>query len=365
MQEQLPPLPPCELPGEHWSRRIFTTVGSTIDTAILRAMSFAVDSFLMPDPANLPALRRSAERFVAGDLWNDPRRFFTFVDQPVAPIEVSSRRRAALRGGTVMRRTIQTDYRPYHDDCDPAADAVRVEHWVHEDRAPRATVLALHGFSMGYPRFDAFALFAADLYGAGYDVALMTLPHHGRRTAPGARFSGQQFAVADIARLSETVRLAIYEMHVVVGWLRRETSLPVGLLGLSLGGYLSSLMAGLAADLAFVIPMVPPVCMGDLGWRFFARSRLHARTRPAAFSVEELRAALRVHSPLTHGLRIPKERALIVAGRGDQIVPPEHPHALWQHWGQPNIYWFSGSHLAPFGRARLVARILRHLNRLV
>jgi hypothetical protein len=91
-------------------------------------------------------------------------------------------------------------------------------------------VLALHGFSMGYPRLDAFALFAADLYRAGFDVALMTLPHHGRRTPPGARFSGQQFAVADVARLSETVRLAIYEVHVLAGWLRRETGLPVGVL---------------------------------------------------------------------------------------------------------------------------------------
>jgi len=363
MQTHLPPLPPCTLPDEHWSRRIFTTIGSAIDATVLSAMSIAVDSFLMPSPERLPALRRSAERFVEGDLWDDPGRFFAFINEPAAPLDVVSRHRNVLRGGTIMARKFETAYRPYHEDCDPGADAVRVEHWVHEDRVPRATVLALHGFSMGYPRFDAFALFAADIYRAGYDVALMTLPHHGRRTPSEARFSGQQFAVADIARLSETVRLAIYEIHVIAGWLRRETGLPVGLLGLSLGGYLSSLMAGLTSDLAFAIPIVPPVCMGDLGWRFFARSRLRDATRAAAFSLEELRAACRVHSPLAHTLQLPKERVLIVAGRGDQIVPPDHPHALWEHWGRPNIYWFSGSHLAPFGRPRLAARILRHLDR--
>jgi hypothetical protein len=52
---------------------------------------------------------------------------------------------------------------------------------------------------------------------------------------------------------------------------------------------------------------------------------------------------------------------LIIAGRGDRIVPPEHPNALWRHWGEPNIFWFSGSHLAPFTRRRTVRAIVHHL----
>ena len=42
----------------------------------------------------------------------------------------------------------------------------------------------------------------------------------------------------------------------------------------------------------------------------------------------------------------------------DQPVPA----ALREHWGQPEIYWFSGSHLAPFGRGRVVRRIASHLH---
>ncbi|HME70688.1 MAG TPA: alpha/beta hydrolase, partial [Myxococcota bacterium] len=61
---------------------------------------------------------------------------------------------------------------------------------------------------------------------------------------------------------------------------------------------------------------------------------------------------------------VPRERALIVAGRGDRIVPPEHPHALWEHWGRPSIHWFSGGHLTPFGRGRIVEAIDLHLERL-
>ena len=64
---------------------------------------------------------------------------------------------------------------------------------------------------------------------------------------------------------------------------------------------------------------------------------------------------------LAHALQVPRERVLIVAGRGDRIVPPEHPNALWRHWGEPNIFWFSGSHLAPFARPRIVRAIVHHL----
>jgi dipeptidyl aminopeptidase/acylaminoacyl peptidase len=164
-----------------------------------------------------------------------------------------------------------------------------------------------------------------------------------------------------VSELNAAAGRAIYEIMAAVRWLRREVDVPVGILGLSLGGYLAATAAGLDPDLAFVIPMVPPACLGDLAWRFFTASRSAHETEQVALTYEELRAAYRVHSPLTYTLRIPRERAMIIAGRGDRIVPPEHPHALWRHWGEPRIHWFSGSHLAPFGRSGIVEAVVAHL----
>ena len=138
----------------------------------------------------------------------------------------------------------------------------------------------------------------------------------------------------------------------------------MGLLGLSLGGYLAALTAGLVEDLDFVVPIVPPVCIGDLAWSFFEHTRHHAQGGEAALGRDELRRAFRVHSPLAHPLRAPREGVLVVAGRGDRVVPPTHPAALQRHWGGPELHWFSGSHLAPFGRGRIVRTISRHLRTL-
>jgi len=368
-------LPAVQLPDERslgaW---LLTRLGSTLDGMVLQAMRLVVDAMMMPQPEDLPAHRASAQPFLAGELWEEPRQFFSFVAEPVAPLRISGRYRRSVARGTIVGRELTTAYRPYHwsdtlgsetlaADKVAAPDKILVEHWIHEPERGRATIVALHGFSMGYPRIDAFALFAAQCFGAGFDVALVTLPFHGPRTPPDARFSGERFAIPHVARLNEAVRQAIYEIHVVTGWLRQETGAPVGLLGLSLGGYLAALMAGLRSDLDFVIPMVPPVCIGDLASRFFSQSRYYRRGQSPAFSRQELRAMYRVHSPLTYARSVEKGRILILAGRGDQIVPPEHPHALWQHWGKPEIHWFSGSHLAPFRRGLLAAKILEHLER--
>jgi hypothetical protein len=341
---------------------VLTDVGTTLDATVMRAMQFVVERALIPDADDVDALRQSATALLAPELQAEPRLFFAFLDDPPHAPRMQTRYKRWLPGGAQLERRVESDYVPYLTEGTGAAGhPIMLEHWRHEPGRPRATVVALHGFTMGRPRIDAMMLLANQWYRHGLDVALLTLPYHGARTPTDSRFSGEHFAVPDVVRLGEAVREAIYEIRLVMHWLREESGAPVGLLGLSLGGYLTALSAGLQDDLDFAIPMVPPVCIGDLAWRFFSRTRHHREGGESALSEEELRRAFRVHSPLAHPLRVPKERVLIIAGRGDRVVPPEHPAALWEHWGRPSIYWFSGSHLAPFGRGRVVRVILRHL----
>jgi hypothetical protein len=325
-------------------------------------MQFVVERALIPDPEDVDALRASTGVLLSPELQAEPRRFFAFLDDPPHELRLRKRFRRRIEAGTVFDCRIESGYVPYAaSESAPDSTPIHVELWQHEPGHPRGTVVALHGFTMGRPRIDAIVLMASQWFERGLDVALFTLPYHGARTPAESRFSGEHFAVPDVSRLSEAVREAVYEIRRVIHWRREESGAPVGLLGLSLGGYLAALMGGLCDDLDFVIPIVPPVCIGDLAWRFFERTSHSRRSEAPALSHDELRRAFRIHSPLAHPLRLPRERALIVAGRGDRIVPPEHPAALWEHWGEPAIHWFSGSHLAPFGRGRVVRTIARHL----
>ena len=133
---------------------------------------------------------------------------------------------------------------------------------------------------------------------------------------------------------------------------------------MSLGGYLASLTAGLSDDFDFLIPLVPPACMGDLAWRVYRDTGHHKAGLDDTLTEGNMRAAFYLHSPLAYPRKIAKERILIAAGAGDRIVPPEHPSALWEHWDQPQIHWFRGSHLSPVASSSLMRIIMQHLKKL-
>jgi hypothetical protein len=323
-------------------------------------MRLAFEAAVHPPEDDLPRIHTSAAPYLVEHLQRDPRSFFNFLDEPPPGASMVAESSAALASGELVHRRFESRYEPYH--CDPAHapcvenDVVALQHWMHTDRAAPATILCLHGFTMGQPRIDAHVMMAACWFALGLDVALLTLPYHGARSPRDAHYSGELFASWDVGRLNEAVRQAVYDVHLARGWLMRETGRPVGLLGLSLGGYLAALCAGLMADLPFVIAVVPPVTLWDLPARLFGVDH-----DQLPVPLDDLERAYRLHSPLTYPLAVPRERALVVGGRGDVVVPPEHAHALWRHWGQPAIWWFSGSHTAPFRRGEILARAARHV----
>jgi hypothetical protein len=334
-----------------------------LDRLMAGAMSLAFDRALTPSAEEAARLQATAAPYLDERLQRNPRAFFAFLDDPPKPPDVSVRGAYRVRGGVVASRSFRSCYTPFgavaSEPC-PENETIHVRHWMH-DRPARATVVALHGFTMGHPEIDAHVLMAPRWFDLGLDVAMMTLPFHGLRAAATSRYSGEGFGTWDVARLNEAVRRSVHDVDVVRRWLVAETGAAVGLLGLSLGGYLSALLAGLRDDWAFAVPIVPPVCLSALPTRLRALVR---RSPEPPVPVTTLRRAYGIHSPLAHPLRIPRGRVFIVAGRGDWIVPPEHPLALWRHWGRPAIRWYSGGHLAPFGRARMAAAVAAHLCRL-
>jgi pimeloyl-ACP methyl ester carboxylesterase len=364
LPEMLPvALAPAELPVEPWTEAALTWLGGALDRVALRGMRLAFASVLHPSPEESAAARSSAEPYIGVDA----QRFFARDVSPIATIRELGRR--AIAGGEAVTRELAAPYEPFHRSGTwPSCvenDRVVIEHWMHRDRPPRATLLALHGFTMGTAWIDAHVLMASQWFARGFDVALVALPFHGPRCPSSARFSGEIFATWDVGRTNEAVRQAVFDADLVRRWIAAESGRPVGVLGLSLGGYVASLMASLYADLAFVIPLVPPVTLDALATSLRALDGTASAPEPnLPLSLAEVRAGYAVHCPLNHALAVPRERVLIVGARGDRLVPPEHAYALWRHWGEPAVHWYSGSHVAPFRRARLVERVAAHLDSL-
>jgi hypothetical protein len=229
--------------------------------------------------------------------------------------------------------------------------------WKHEENA-RATIIALHGWTMGDQRINSLAFQAGYFYSKGYNVVLVELPFHGRRkpSAIGAEDLGVLFPSANVIRTNEAIGQVISDLRALHIWLRENNFNNIGCIGMSLGGYVSALWAGLD-QLAFCIPIVPLVAMDEMAWEIISSSAEFSEYKQQGLNRELLTEIYAMHSPLNFKSQISKERCFIIAGIGDKIIPARQAKLLWQHWNRPEIHWVSGGHFAQFQQQSVFDKI--------
>lgn len=234
-------------------------------------------------------------------------------------------------------------------------------HWRHHGR-PRATVVAVHGFSADLYHLNEWFFSIPWLYASGYDVLLVTLPFHGKRQGRLSPFSGHGFFAGGASHINEAFAQAIHDIQIFIGHLFTAGVPAVGVTGVSLGGLTSALLAAVEDRLSFVIPNVPVVSIADLVLEW---EPIGAVLRGLlAASGQDIRTARRLLSPscpLTYAPRMPTERLMIIGGVGDRLAPPKHARLLWEHWGRCRIHWFPGSHLVHLDRGEYFRQMKRFL----
>jgi hypothetical protein len=215
--------------------------------------------------------------------------------------------------------------------------------YVLEHEEPRPWLVGVHGFAMGTPLVN-FAGFPVRLLHEelGLNLAFPVLPLHGPRGLGG--MSGGEVLSPDYLRMVHLFAQALWDVRRTLSWIRARSDEPVGLHGISLGGYVSALAAGFEPDLGCVIAGIPPVDFPSLAndnqpWIM--------RRYDDEFEVDWklVRAVSHVVSPLAFPPQVPHERRFIYAGLADRVVKPYQPRALWRHWDEPEIHWFSGGHV--------------------
>jgi dienelactone hydrolase len=148
---------------------------------------------------------------------------------------------------------------------------------------------------------------------------------------------------------------AVWDIRRTIAWIRaQQPGARIGLNGISLGGYISALVASLDNDLTCAILGVPPADLIELLGR---HSGLSA-TDPRRETLELARPIGQMVSPLSMQPKVPARGRFIYAGVADRIVHPrKQVLTLWEHWGKPDIGWYHGGHTG-FFEARPVQRYI-------
>jgi hypothetical protein len=339
--------------------RLLVASGALVDRAALRVMEAMLLSGGDPNAPDAVARHDTALRLYGDpNLRTDPRLFFR---PPCVPeVEVTSRRRTRL--WTIERLRWPSNYRCFDPEWQAELDrheanAYGHAEWIRHGGRGYPTVVCVHSWATGWFPLQRVLFDVESMFRAGMDVLLFMLPFHGPRTPATSRFGGQLFPGTMPHTVNEGMGQAIWDLRGLLAWLRGQNAGPIGMMGMSLGGYTTAMMACLEPDLAFTVPIIPAVSIADLMW-------IHGEGRPArrlaearGVTLDVLRDVMAIHTPLRHQPQVPREARMIVAGLGDRVCPPEHVVALWEHWEQPRILWFPGSHIAHFGRSRVLREV--------
>ncbi|HVC71542.1 MAG TPA: alpha/beta hydrolase [Acidimicrobiales bacterium] len=207
----------------------------------------------------------------------------------------------------------------------------------------RPWIVCVHGFCMGYPFMDFMGLHTAKLHRElGLNVALPVLPLHGPRKV--TRVSGEPFLSFEMMNTVHGLAQAVWDIRRLVSWIRGQGATSISLYGVSLGGYVVALLAGLEAGFDAVVAGIPVV---DFPALFHEHSPVHIRARAIEHRImgEVANDVYRVVSPMSFDSKVRRDRRYIFAGYGDRLAFPQQARMLWEHWDKPRISWYSGNHV--------------------
>jgi hypothetical protein len=286
---------------------------------------------------------------------DDPERFFA----PPPPLTDVTVRQVKNFSRSYERIAFESGYRPHYGEpgrkrwltyaANNREYALMLRH-----KEPRPWVVCVHGAEMGRAQLDLLLFRAWHLHNdLGLNVVLPVLPMHGprgRRLPTGAVFPGE-----DVMDNVHATAQAVWDVRRLLSWIRaQEPGSPIGLNGISLGGYVTSLVASLEDGLMCAILGVPVVDLIALLGRHAGLDR----NDPRRHTVELAEPIGRMISPLSLAPRVPVQGRFIYAGVADQLVHPrEQVIRLWEHWGKPEIVWYRGGHTG-FFNSRPVQRFV-------
>lgn len=226
----------------------------------------------------------------------------------------------------------------------------------HRAAEGRSAIVAVHGYLGGQWLIEESQWPLARWLHSGLDVALPLLPFHGRRASP--RRGAPPFPGADPRMNVEGFRQAVWDIRALVAFLRARGARHVGVVGVSLGGYTSALLATVAPEIDFVMPMIPLASIAD-----FARERGSLGVGAEVDAQHEaLERAHRVVSPLARPLLVPTSRALVVAASRDGITPARHARRIADHFGCEAVT-IEGGHIVQLERRQAFRALSRMLAR--
>jgi hypothetical protein len=336
-------------------------IGGVLDDAFL-ALPKILKPFRPKRKTDLDAYARQIDFYFDNGFVDAPEGFFRL---PVKAPEYQIFNETSYHGGLQQVITFKSKYIPVNptmskrfEEFEENKTAYLIR-WTHGDPG-RNTLICLHGYMLGDPDQAKRMFKISKLFEMGMDVALFITPFHWKRAPRSAALRGIFLQPDDVVMTCECFGQAMYDLYHSLLLLRKLGTEKIGIIGASLGGYNAGLFACLTDQPAFAAMMVPAVKFTDR----FGPESVSASDKIDLDLQDKIHRLWNLHSPINFMPKIPKDRILIIASRGDKVCPFEPVAELCEKWGWPRHVFLTGGHWLMFNareRGRAWYRFLKDM----
>jgi dienelactone hydrolase len=118
----------------------------------------------------------------------------------------------------------------------------------------------------------------------------------------------------------------------------------VGITGISLGGIMTALCAGVDGQFARVAPILAGGDVADITFHAREARRIRAAMEDKGMTLADAARVFAPVEPLTFASRVPPDRCLMINAANDEVIPRKDTEKLRRALGDPQILWLQAGH---------------------
>lgn len=248
-----------------------------------------------------------------------------------------------------------------HPTTDEVNNTVYGKLYQSRSNPKAATILILPGW-MTYKEEKYYTQpLGRMLLDAGYNYIFYSLPYHMERTPKGC-LSGELAISGNLYRTVESFRQALLECRTIIAWLNEVVQAErVGVLGLSLGGWLASHLVHLDCGIDFAVLMVPAVNPTAGLWQTRIAAPIRRDLIRMGFTAESYRELIRPIDPVNYCPVLDPHKVLVVGALFDQCAPFDALEAYCRFLGNPQRLNYRHSHFSIMHSVKPIEGIIQFI----
>lgn len=244
---------------------------------------------------------------------------------------------------------------------DDINDQVHGNVYFHSSHSP-VHIIVVHGWRMDQCE-KINRLFFKPFDKSGFHMWQMILPFHFER-AYHSLYSGEYMISANIERSVFSVRQAVTEIRALIRWIKQKKGEKVILVGVSLGGLITNLVATAEENADAVISIMYANTLSYAVWHTPIGKYIKQDLQNNGMTYATLKNDWKVLEPACQKTKIDRDRILLIAGRYDQYVRFEDALTLQKVWDVPNFLPYHCGHAGIiFHRKKIANDVLTFIYR--